>query len=485
MISEIGNTMRLIIIALIITSICRVSSFENAFLQVFTPGIDMLVDESIGKIETYENVVFNYTISCNKSLNLLSTTRNISGNVNLFSKSITISVNINDTNVVNYKDLDPPFDLNPTFEIDCENQSSEVIELNSGYIGITKLNLEITDAENSFLENVEVEIRIKRKVTLFEVVSLYILAPLVLINKCAFGAKIDINTLVHIFTQPIALILCLLLQFVLMPLCAYVYGLLFHLNEAMALALFVGATCPGGGGGYIFSYLIGGDVTLAISASLMSTLVAMAAMPATIAFYTYMRNVPNNLVIPYVKMVLILLVIAVTISTGMFINKKWPDFAKKFVKIIRPLSIFLIICGFAVLAVSSRYIIQGPPVGWILAILLPASGFAFSLFIGRCFGLSWPFSKAISLETGMKNTLLGIAVIELTYPQPEADLSSILIIMVTLGHTSLSVLWYFCYLMKEKMCDHDRKSTGFVKLENLDSDEDDFIETDHFLLEKN
>lgn len=217
----------------------------------------------------------------------------------------------------------------------------------------------------------------------------------------------------------------------------------------------------------------------------MSTLVAMGAMPATIAFYTYVRNVPNNLVIPYVKMVLILLVIAVTISTGMVINKKWPNFAKKFVKIIRPLSLFLIVGGLAVLAVSSKYIVQGPSVGWVLAVLLPLSGFTFSLFIGRCFGLSWPFSKAISLETGMKNTLLGIAVIELTYPQPEADLSSILIIMVTLGHTSLSLLWYFCYLVKEKLCS-DEKSTGFVKLQNIDdSDEDEFVETDHFLLEKN
>jgi len=215
--------------------------------------------------------------------------------------------------------------------------------------------------------------------------------------------------------------------------------------------LLVAASCPGGGGGYVFSFLIDGDITLAITASLVSTLVAMGAMPAVIGTYTYFADVPSEIRIPYLKIILMLLAIAIPISIGMILRKKWPKFASKLVVIIKPLSLFIIAGGLVIVIFTSHYVLYGPKIGMLLAVLLPSSTFIVALCLSLCLSFSWPLSKAVSLESGLKNTVLGIAVIELSFPQPEADLASILIIMITSGHTSTALLWYFLYMIKTKL----------------------------------
>ncbi|XP_039250685.2 sodium/bile acid cotransporter 5-like [Styela clava] len=460
---------RQITFLIFLATLNQVLSFESGFINAFGDTEDILIADTLDKIETFEDVKFNYTVTCNSSLKLIQIGKN---GTNFVSKprKIKVRVVINDTDVARMRS----HKSSKVMILDCLNESREMVEVTAGHLGITKMTVEIT-IDNSKTEFAHIEIRVKRKLTLFDKLTFFILGPLILLNKCAFGAKIEVDTLKHIFTYPVALVLCLFMQFIAMPLLAVFYSTIFQLNQAMALALFVGATCPGGGGGYVISYLVGGDVTLAISASLLSTIVAMGAMPAVIGLYAYATHIPDSIEIPYIKMVLILCAIAVPISLGMVINRKKPQFAKKLIKIIQPLSLFLIFCGFLFLAVSSKYIIHGPHIGWALAVLLPSSGFILSIAVSRGFGQSWPFAKAISLESGMKNTVLGIAVIELSYPQPEADLSSILIIMVTLGHTTLAMLWYFSYLIKQKCCGTEERNAEFMKLESLDS-EDDFEE---------
>lgn len=441
--------------------------------------VNLLVSGNFPKVETFEDFTFNMTLNCSKYLAIME--QLFSNETFTKPSTFQLVLHINDSDIANFCEANGSAS---SYSIKCRDNTSKVVALNAGHLGITGMWMEVLRDDNLHVKLDDVQIRVKREFTLFDKLSFFILGPLVLLNKCAFGAKIEINVMKHIFTQPLALTLCLLMQFVAMPLLAVLYSKLFLLSQDMALALFVGAVCPGGGGGYVISYLVGGDVTLAISASLLSTVVAMGAMPGVVGVYTYIFQIPDNIAIPYIKILLMLLAIAIPISTGMFINYKWPKFAKKFVRIIHPLSLFLIFSGLAYLAVSSKYIIHGPVIGWALAVCLPMSGFILSILFARALGLSWPFSKAISLESGMKNTVLGIAVIELSYPQPEADLASILIIMVTLGHTTLAMLWYFVHLMRIRCC--KTTEVRFSKLTSLDADDDeDSMETAQFLTSKN
>ena len=357
----------------------------------------------------------------------------------------------------------------------CKN-GTFVVPLKAGHLGITDVVVTLlahdsTETNVTVISYTVLQVRVLRKATLLDGLTVFVLGPLVLINKCAFGAKIETEVLRRVLTKPLELSLCLFVQFVLMPLMAVALGFICHLSEVMALALLVSASCPGGGGGYVFSFLINGDITLAITASLMSTLVAIGAMPAVIGTYTFFAEVPSEIRIPYVDIILMLLAIAIPISTGMIIRKKWPKFASKLVVIIKPLSLFVIAGGLIIVIFTSRYVLYGPKIGMLIAFVLPVGTFIVALALSLCLSFSLPLSKAVSLESGLKNTVLGIAVIELSFPQPEADLASILIIMITIGHTLSALLWYFLYLIKSRCEKHFAKDEDYKATVKADSEE--------------
>ena len=334
------------------------------------------------------------------------------------------------------------------------NNGTAIMHIRSGHLGITNLVFSINSIDDqsdySVYEYAVISVSVLRKITLFDKIAVFILAPLVLINKCAFGAKIEVEVLKQILKNPVELLLCLAIQFIIMPLIGISLGYICNLSQVMSLALLVSAACPGGGGGYVFSFLINGDITLAITASLMSTLVAIVAMPAVIGAYVAAFGIPNQVNIPYQDIVLMLVAIAIPISAGMIIRNKRPDFASKLIKVIRPLSWIIIAGGLIIFIVTSQYVLYGPKIGIFVALLLPLTTFVISIALARCFSFEWPMAKAISLESGLKNTVLGIAVIELSFPQPQADLASILIIMITIGHTLTAIMWYFLYLIQSK-----------------------------------
>ena len=397
---------------------------------------------------------------------------NISHNISLLQGD-----EVNFTTVSEDSSIAKVLELNYS-NVVVQNSSNEtlIISVKGGRLGITKVAIKSSLPDmpaNQSLDYVILLVKVLRQKTLLDGLTVFLLGPLVLINKCAFGAKIEIEVLKRVMTKPIELVLCLAVQFVIMPFLGVCFGHLFNLNQVMALALFVSASCPGGGGGYVFSFLINGDITLAITASLVSTLVAMGAMPALIGLYTVYADVPSEIRIPYIDIFLMLLVIAVPISSGMFIRRKWPKFAEKLIVVIKPLSLFIIAGGLLIIIFTSRYVLYGPKIGFLLAFLLPSSTFAIAMLLSLCFCFSWPLSKAVSLESGLKNTVLGIAVIELSFPQPEADLASVLIIMISIGHTLTALAWYFLYLIKVKLCGGKSEEKEYYKIAVEDDSSDE------------
>ena len=336
-------------------------------------------------------------------------------------------------------------------EFMCVNGSVDIL-IKGGHLGITQLHVDTKiGIHSNVIESESVTINVLRKITLFDELAVFILGPLILINKCAFGAKIEVETLKKIVTQPVEICICLVTQFLLLPLVAVGLGFAFKLEQTMALALLVSAACPGGGGGYVFSFLVDGDITLAITESLVSTLVAMLAMPSVLGLYTSLVTIPNHIVIPYIKILLMLVAIATPISLGMLLRRKKPALAKKLVVIIRPMSLFLIFAGLVIVVVTSKYVLYGPRIGFLLALIIPVSGFLIAIALAQLFSITWPLTKAIALEGGLKNTVLGVAVIELSFPQPQADLASILIIMVTVGQIVAAMCWYLFHLINQRL----------------------------------
>ncbi|XP_073446985.1 P3 protein-like [Dendrobates tinctorius] len=278
---------------------------------------------------------------------------------------------------------------------------------------------------------------------------LYALLPLLFINKCAFGCKVDLEILKSLIKRPYPVLLGIVGQFVLMPLYAYLLSLVLGLSQPLALGLVVTCSSPGGGGGYLYSLLLGGDVTLAISMTLVSTVAAVGLMPVSSSLYGLFLGVHHTLHIPFLKIFATLLFIAVPISTGMVIKWRFPQVSKLLLLVIKPFSVVLMVGGlFMAYQMGSSLLSQVPPILIVAGVSVPLVGLTTGYVLAYLLKIPIAQRRTVSIEVGVQNSLLALAVLQLSFQRAEADLSSQAPFLVALSGTSemlLLVLLHFAY----------------------------------------
>uniref|UniRef100_H2SG61 Solute carrier family 10 member 3 n=1 Tax=Takifugu rubripes TaxID=31033 RepID=H2SG61_TAKRU len=253
---------------------------------------------------------------------------------------------------------------------------------------------------------------------------LFALLPLIFVNKCAFGCKVEVEVLRGLRKSPVPLLLGALGQFFVMPLYAYVVSQLVSLPKALSLGLVITCSAPGGGGGYLYSLLLGGDVTLAISMTLVSTVVAAAAMPLSSALYGRILGVHAALHVPFVKILGTLLFIAIPISLGIFMAYQM---------------------GASILANVKPQIVA-------VGVTVPLLGLAVGTVLAKLAGLDPPQRKTVSIEVGVQNSLLALAVMQLSFRREEADFASQAPFIVALSSTLEMLLIVLGYVARQRLC---------------------------------
>nr|XP_015223758.1 PREDICTED: P3 protein-like [Lepisosteus oculatus] len=281
---------------------------------------------------------------------------------------------------------------------------------------------------------------------------LFALLPLIFINKCAFGCKVEIDVLRGLLRQPHAVLLGIAGQFVVMPLYAYALSRLAALPKALSLGLVITCSAPGGGGGYLYSLLLGGDVTLAISMTLISTVVATGMMPLSSTIYGRLLNVHETLHVPFVKILITLLFIAIPISTGMAIKCKLPSVSRVLLGFIRPFSFILIVGGiFMAYQMGSSILANVRPQIIAVGVTVPLFGLVLGYLLASVCRLSLPHRKTVSIEIGVQNSLLALAVMQLSFRRTEADFASQAPFIVALSSTSEMLLVVVVHCVYRKL----------------------------------
>lgn len=130
-------------------------------------------------------------------------------------------------------------------------------------------------ADNSTEQSSDsVDVTILRPLDKIFTYSLGVLLSLLYIN---FGAALNVTAVKDSLLLGALWLVC---QFVFMPLAAYSLGhLLFNDSPAMALGLFFAGICPGGGASNMWTLLLGGNISLSIAMTTISTLAAFIMMP--------------------------------------------------------------------------------------------------------------------------------------------------------------------------------------------------------------
>lgn len=351
--------------------------------------------------------------------------------------------------------------------------NSYVISIRSGFPGTAPLLVQLLDLEPSsepvlIEERRDYSIRVAPGVDgdgdisaqfahFSENPVLFALLPLIFINKCAFGCKVEVEVLRELLRRPIPLLLGIMGQFLVMPLYAYGVSRLAGLPKALALGLVITCSAPGGGGGYLYSLLLGGDVTLAICMTLVSTVFATAAMPLSSALYGRLLGVHAALHVPFVKILGTLLFIAIPISLGVCVKLRLPALTRVLLALIRPFSFLLIVggvfmayqMGASILADVQLYIV-------FVGVTVPVLGLLVGLGLAHVAGLAVPQRRTVAIEVGVQNSLLALAVMQLSFRRTEADFASQAPFIVALSSTSEMLLIVIAHLIYRRLCHKDK-----------------------------
>ncbi|KAG5684229.1 hypothetical protein PVAND_013467 [Polypedilum vanderplanki] len=304
------------------------------------------------------------------------------------------------------------------------------------FLGQTRIFVEINTPEENLTErsNESLSVTILRPQRVIDKLFTYSVIVLVSILYINFGAALSLETLKEILRRPVGPIICFICQFVLMPLTSYGLGFcLFPNAHEMALGLFFTGISPGGGASNMWTLLLGGNIHLSIAMTTISTVAAFGMMPLWIFTLGKMIFDRANLGVPYSKIFTMAFGLVIPLALGLLIQKFLPRVARILVRILKPVSMILILFIIVFAIITNFYIFQ--LFSWQIVVAglgLPWLGYTFGWVFSKLFRQPSPDCIAIAVETGIQNTGIAIFLLTFSLDQPMADLTTVVPVSVAI-----------------------------------------------------
>jgi len=248
----------------------------------------------------------------------------------------------------------------------------------------------------------------------------------ILLAFIMFGVALDIRPkeFTHIFKKPKALIGGLLAQMIFLPALTFGIVLLFYkwLSPTVAMGMILVAACPGGNISNFICNWAKGKVELSVSITAMTTALAIITTPLNFAFWgdMYIRYLSKHaghllqpiVIDPWQMFQTVFILLGIPLALGMLSARFLPAISKKLAPWFQRFSIILFI-AMIVLAFANNFDIFIHYIYYIFIIVLfhNASAFLTGYATGTVFGVTKKERRAISIEVGIQNSGLGLALL--------------------------------------------------------------------------
>jgi bile acid:Na+ symporter, BASS family len=227
------------------------------------------------------------------------------------------------------------------------------------------------------------------------------------------GLSLKSDDFLRIFKYPKAVTIGLIGQLVILPIIALAIVKVIPMPPAIAVGLIILALCPCGPSSNMITYLAGGDVALAVTLTVFSSMITVFTIPlfASMAVNSFLGT--NAIVsLPVgATMGQIFVITVIPIALGMLIQSRFPEIARRLEKVINKLAVgFLVLI--IILLVAKEWsrlpslIVQAGTGVMLLNILGMAAGFA----ISKMLNLNVAQQICIAIEVGIQNGTLAIAI---------------------------------------------------------------------------
>lgn len=232
------------------------------------------------------------------------------------------------------------------------------------------------------------------------------IVPLLGVVMLGMGMTLRPENFIEVGRRPGTIATGIILQFLLMPLIAYLVATVFNLNQPLLIGLVLVGSCPGGTASNVICYLARGDVALSITLTTVSTLLAVLLTPLLTWLY-----IGERVPVPVLDMMFdIFLIILVPVAAGVLVNHylgRYLHFIKHLFPYVSVIAIILIIGVIVTLNHDHIPVVAIPLLAAIFwHNLLGLTG---GYFISRLLGLEERACRTIAIEVGMQNSGLGVA----------------------------------------------------------------------------
>ncbi len=233
----------------------------------------------------------------------------------------------------------------------------------------------------------------------------------------SLGLGLVADDFYRVARQPKDFFLGALSQIVLLPVVAFVLVLLWPLSPELAVGVMIIAAAPGGATSNVITSFARGDVALSISLTAIISLLGVVTIPlvVAIAYGQFVGGEPGDFSILGTA-IGVFLIVTVPVLIGMAVRNFAATFAQRFEPQARRIAVALFVLVLIGAIIQERnnvvaYFAEAGLVTLVLNVVMMVLAFALATF----FGSGRPQRIAISIECGLQNGTLAIAVATLLF----------------------------------------------------------------------
>jgi bile acid:Na+ symporter, BASS family len=228
----------------------------------------------------------------------------------------------------------------------------------------------------------------------------------------SLGLGLTIEDFRNVMRNPKAFAVGASAQFVLLPAIAFSIAQIFALSPEMAIGLMILSLCPGGPTSNLMTRFAQGDVALSISVNGVSSFAALFTMPLLVSFVVRHFLGADAPPIDLGSLGLSMFMLTtLPVAVGMAVRHYATRLADALDGPMRKLaSLLLVVFVVGTLTTNWTLFVQSLPTLGPSVVLLGCSLILLGLGLSRLAALSPAQATAISIDTGIQNAALGIAV---------------------------------------------------------------------------
>ncbi len=233
-----------------------------------------------------------------------------------------------------------------------------------------------------------------------------IIVPLLMVVMLAMGMTLSLKDFGKVWGLKKVVIIGVSLQFILMPLAAFVISRMLQLSLELTVGMMLVGVTAGGTASNVMTYLAKGNLALSVSMTLVSTLLAIVLMPVLTELYLGQSiHVPTSeMLVSLIKIVLL------PIVAGLVLNHFLSQSIEQLQNLLAQFASFSIVLIIAIVVALNNEQLHLVSVALIASVILHnLTGLIAGYQLTRWLGYDSVTARTVAIEVSMQNSGLSVA----------------------------------------------------------------------------